>query len=154
MAEIIIHPKYPSIVDLRKRAKKRIPKFAFEYLDGGCNNEINLRRNTEDIRKLQLKPYYLRKFKESNMQAELFGHTYDAPFGIAPIGLQGLMWPAATEILAKAAVEHNIPFVLSTVATASIESIAKITHNQAWFHCYRYCFQTISPRHQIDFHRQ
>jgi L-lactate dehydrogenase (cytochrome) len=70
------------------------------------------------------------------MKTELFGHWYDAPFGIAPVGLQGLMWPGAPEILAQAAVEHNIPFVLSTVSTASIEKIAAITAGKAWFQLY------------------
>ncbi len=128
--------RYPSVEDLRARAKKRIPKFAFEYLDGGCNEDINLHKNTAEIRKVELLPYYLSEHSESKMQTKLFGHTYDAPFGIAPVGLQGLMWPNAPEILAKAAFEHNIPFVLSTVSTSSIERISEITEGQAWFQLY------------------
>ena len=132
----IFNPNYPSILDLRKKAKKRIPRFAFEYLDGGCNSEVNLRRNTEEIREVQLKPYYLRDHKFSSLKTELFGKLYDAPFGISPIGLQGLIWPRASEILAQAAFDHNLPFILSTVATASLESIAKITEGKAWFQLY------------------
>ena len=70
------------------------------------------------------------------MSTELFGHTYDAPFGISPIGLQGLMWPRTPEILAKAAFKHNIPFCLSTVSTSSIETIAELTEGRAWFQLY------------------
>lgn len=66
----------------------------------------------------------------------MFGHTYDAPFGVAPIGLQGLIWPGAPEILARAAAEHNVPFVLSTVSTASIERIGEITGGKFWFQLY------------------
>ncbi|MDU8886987.1 alpha-hydroxy acid oxidase [Yeosuana sp. MJ-SS3] len=128
--------KYPSIDDLRKKAKKRIPKFAFEYLDGGCNENVNLKKNTDRIRDIELKPNYLISHKKSSLKTKLFGHTYDAPFGIAPIGLQGLMWPKSPEILAKAAFEHNIPFILSTVTTASIEVISEITEGQAWFQLY------------------
>lgn len=131
-----INPNYPDIDYLRKRAKQRIPGFAFDYLDGGCNSEVNLRRNTEEIREVQLKPYYLRGLENPSMQTTLFGKTYDAPFGIAPIGLQGLMWPRASEILAKAAFDHNIPYVLSTVGTASIETIGEITEGNAWFQLY------------------
>ncbi len=134
--DIAYDPNYPSIDDLRNKAKKRIPRFAFEYLDGGCNEEINLKKNTADIRKLELKPWYLKDYKGASMQTELFGHTYDAPFGIAPIGLQDLMWPGASEILATAAFKHNIPFVLSTVGTASIETIGEITEGKAWFQLY------------------
>ena len=125
------NPKYPDIQYLRAKAKRRIPRFAFEYLDGGCNMETNLRRNTEQIREVRLKPYYLNDFDTPSLKTTLFGKTYDAPFGIAPIGLQGLMWPKATEILAKAAFEHNIPFILSTVATASIEKVGEITEGNA-----------------------
>lgn len=130
------NPRYPSIEDLRAKAKNRIPKFAFEYLDGGCNEDINLYKNTHELRKVEMKPRYLVPFKGANLKTELFGHEYDAPFGVSPVGLQGLMWPKSPEILAKAAFEHNIPFVLSTVTTASIETIAKITDGRAWFQLY------------------
>ena len=130
------NPNYPSVDDLRNRAKERIPRFAFEYLDGGCNQEINLKKNTSDIRALELKPWYLKDYKGANLKTTLFGHTYDAPFGVAPIGLQGLMWPRATEILAKAAFQHNLPFVLSTVGTADIETVGKLTEGKAWFQLY------------------
>ncbi|MEZ4969167.1 MAG: alpha-hydroxy acid oxidase [Flavobacteriaceae bacterium] len=134
--EIKINSKYPSVVDLRKKAQKRIPKFAFEYLDGGCNEDVNLHKNTAEIREVELLPYYLSKHTGSSMKTELFGHVYDAPFGIAPVGLQGLMWPKAPEILAKSAFEHNIPFILSTVTTSSIERISEITEGRAWFQLY------------------
>ncbi|WP_282143733.1 alpha-hydroxy acid oxidase [Cellulophaga baltica] len=134
--EIKINTAYPSVNDLRTKAQKKIPKFAFEYLDGGCNEDVNLHKNTSEIRKVELLPSYLSKHSGSSMKTELFGKTYDAPFGIAPVGLQGLMWPNAPEILAKAAFEHNVPFVLSTVSTSSIERIAEITEGNAWFQLY------------------
>lgn len=136
MSAIYYNSKYPDIDDLKKRAKRRIPKFAFEYLDGGCNEDINLYKNTREIREVELVPNYLTKLQGSSMQTNLFGNTYDAPFGIAPIGLQGLIWPNAPEILAKAAFEHNIPFILSTVSTSSIERISEITQGKAWFQLY------------------
>jgi len=131
-----INYKYPSVEDLRARAKTKIPKFAFEYLDGGCNDDVNLKKNTERIRDIELKPNYLVEYKKPNLKTTLFGHEYDAPFGISPVGLQGLMWPNSPQILAKAAFEHNIPFILSTVTTASIETIAEITEGRAWFQLY------------------
>ena len=131
-----INYKYPSVPDLRARAKRKIPKFAFEYLDGGCNDDVNLKKNTDRIRAVELKPKYLVDYTPPSLQTKLFGHTYGAPFGISPVGLQGLMWPKSPEILARAAFEHNIPFVLSTVTTASIEKIAEITEGNAWFQLY------------------
>ena len=128
--------EYPDIEFLREKAQRSIPKFAFEYLDGGCNAGINLARNTREIRELKFRPNYLGSITEVDLKTNLFGKTYDAPFGISPIGLQGLMWPNATEILAKASHEANIPFILSTVGTASIEKVAEITEGRAWFQLY------------------
>lgn len=128
--------KYPSIADLRNRAKSKMPKFAFEYLDGGCNDDYNLRKNTTDLREIELVPQYLKSTVNVSLKTSLFDTEYDAPFGIAPIGLQGLMWPKAPEILAKAAFENNIPFILSTVTTSNIEKIGEITEGNAWFQLY------------------
>ena len=128
--------RYPSVNDLRKKAKQRIPKFAFDYLEGGCNEELNLYRNENDFDNILLKPQYLRVGKTIDMSVELFGKTYSAPFGISPIGLQGLMWPNAPEILAKAAAKHDIPYTLSTVSTSSIERIAEVSEGKAWFQLY------------------
>jgi len=134
--ETDFNSEYPSIEHLRQKAHRRIPGFAFDYLEGGCNSNINLHRNTADIRKVQLRPYYIGDYAGSDQRTQLFGETYDAPFGIAPIGLQGLIWPRACEFLAEAAAVHNIPFCLSTVGTASIEKVAEITGGRAWFQLY------------------
>lgn len=128
--------RYPSVDDLRDKAKKRIPRFAFEYLDGGCNEDVNIRRNTSEIRDIQLKPTYIKDFKGASIKTTLFGEEYDAPFGVAPVGLQGLMWPNSPEILAKAANKHNVPFILSTVTTMDIERASELTEGKAWFQLY------------------
>ncbi|MCX2720615.1 alpha-hydroxy acid oxidase [Lentiprolixibacter aurantiacus] len=128
--------RFPRVKDLREKARNRIPGFAFDYLDGGCNEEVNLHRNTQKIREVILQPDYLSNFNGADLSTSLFGHTYSAPFGISPIGLQGLIWPGASRILAKAAFEQNIPFILSTVATTAIEEISEITEGKAWFQFY------------------
>ncbi|MHA7831750.1 MAG: alpha-hydroxy acid oxidase [Flagellimonas sp.] len=128
--------RYPSVDDLRNKARKRIPRFAFEYLDGGCNEDINIRRNTSEIRDITLKPTYIKGFKGASIKTTLFGEEYDAPFGVAPVGLQGLMWPNSPEILAKAANKHNVPFILSTVTTMDIERASELTEGKAWFQLY------------------
>ncbi|NTE04402.1 alpha-hydroxy-acid oxidizing protein [Agrobacterium tumefaciens] len=130
------HSQYPSVADLRRKAKTRIPKFAFDYLEGGCNEGLNLARNENDFDNIYLKPNYLRVGGEIDMSVELFGRRYSAPFGISPIGLQGLMWPNAPEILAKAAAKYDIPYTLSTVSTSSIERIAEVSDGKAWFQLY------------------
>ncbi|MFY0685747.1 MAG: alpha-hydroxy-acid oxidizing protein [Cyclobacteriaceae bacterium] len=128
--------QYPGIDDLRNRAKQKVPKFAFEYLDGGCNEDVNLVKNTTEIRAVEMIPQYLKDHQPADLSTQLFGETYSAPFGIAPIGLQGLIWPGASQILAAAAQRHNIPFVLSTVTTMDIEEACELTEGKAWFQLY------------------
>src|SRR5690606_15396106 len=130
------NPKYPSVADLRRKAKSMIPKFAFDYLEGGCNEELNLSRNERDFGDIFLQPRYLQEAGDIDMSTELFGIKYQAPFGISPIGLQGLMWPNSPEILAKAAARQGVPYTLSTVSTGSIERIAEVSEGTAWFQLY------------------
>ena len=130
------NPRYPDIASLKKEAKKRIPKFAFDYLEGGCGEEISVLENRKSIKNVQLRAQYLKSFQKCDLEVDLFGHRYSAPFGIAPIGLQGLIWPKAPEILAKAAADLNIPYLLSTVSSCSLERIADISEGKAWFQLY------------------
>ena len=127
---------YIPIAELRKRAKSKIPKFIFEYLEGGCNENINLIKNSKEINDIELKPIYITEHKEANLKTELFGHTYDAPFGIAPMGLQGFMWPNAPEIMAEAAGKYNIPFLISTLTTCTVERLNELAGGRAWFQLY------------------
>lgn len=128
--------KYPSTDDLIRKAKSRIPNFAFEYLSGGCNDNIAVAKNTTDLRDIELRPFYITDHAAPDLRTELFGHVYDLPFGISPVGLQGLMWPNSPEILAKASVKYNIPFVISTVTTSTIERLSELTEGRAWFQLY------------------
>jgi L-lactate dehydrogenase (cytochrome) len=130
------NPQYPSVADLRNKAKSRTPSFAFEYLDGGCNEDVSISRNTNEIREVQLQPRYLQNYGTSSIKTKVLGMEFDAPFGIAPVGLQGLMWPNSPEILAKAAFQQNIPFILSTVTTMNIEKASELTEGNAWFQLY------------------
>jgi isopentenyl diphosphate isomerase/L-lactate dehydrogenase-like FMN-dependent dehydrogenase len=128
--------KYLTVDDLRARAKKRSPKIAFDYLDGGAGTESNIHRNRFGFEKITLSPEYLRDVTERSQKVTLFKHNYDAPIGISPVGLANLIWPKADTILAKMAKKRNIPYLLSAVGTTSIEEIAKIAPEQAWFQLY------------------
>jgi len=105
-------------------------------LDGGCNDHVNLRKNTDELGNVEFLPFYHSQHTGSSLTTELFGHTYNAPLGVFPIGLQGLIWPNFPEILARGSVKHNIPFILSTVTTSSIKRIAEITEGRAWYPLY------------------
>jgi isopentenyl diphosphate isomerase/L-lactate dehydrogenase-like FMN-dependent dehydrogenase len=129
--------RYPMVEDLKKKAKSRIPGFAYDYLHEGCYDDISVKENITAIKSVKLKSELLRPFSSNiDMSVDIFGHKYSSPFGIAPVGLGGLMWPKSPEILAKAAFQANIPFVLSTVSSSSLEIIAEITQGKAWYQLY------------------
>ena len=128
--------KSACVADLKKRAKRRIPKFAFDYIEGGCNSELALKNNREALDDVFLRPEYLQAYRKPELGVELFGKQYSAPFGIAPLGLSGLVWPDASAMHARAALKANIPFVLSTVSTISIEDAAKNAEDNFWFQLY------------------
>ncbi|MDO6485744.1 alpha-hydroxy acid oxidase [Shimia thalassica] len=127
---------HPSIEDLRQRAKRRIPKFAFEYLDSATGREMGLKVNRDALDAIGFMPGILRGHVTAALETTLMGDTYAAPFGIAPVGMSGLIWAGAERKLAQAAVEHNIPFCLSSVAVASPEDVASSIGNNGWFQHY------------------
>lgn len=127
---------HPSIDDLRKRAQKRIPKFAFEYLDSATGRELGLKVNRAALDAIGFMPSVLCGRTKAELQTTLMGQTFDLPFGVAPVGMSGLMWAGAERMLAKAAVAHNIPFALSSVAVASPEDVAPYIGNNGWFQHY------------------
>ena len=85
--------KYPRVLDLLTKAKSRLPHFASEYLFSGTGYDLAIKNNTDILKNIFLTPKYVQGVVEPNLKVNLFGHTYDAPFGISPIGLQGLMCP-------------------------------------------------------------
>jgi len=128
--------KAACITDLKIRARTRIPKFAFEYLTGGCNQEVTLRLNRQALDKVYLEPKYLSTSQGVNLNTQIFDREYSAPFGIAPLGLSGLIWPKASEFHARAAHSANIPYVLSTLSSTSIEKAAECAGDTLWFQLY------------------
>lgn len=127
---------HPSIEDLRRKAQKRIPRFAFEYLDSATGRELGAKVNRDALDAIGFLPSVLCGRTKANLQAKLLGKTYDLPFGIAPVGMSGLMWAGAERMLAQAAVAHNIPFSLSSVAVASPEDVALHIGQNGWFQHY------------------
>ena len=124
------------IADLKKRARRRVPRFAFDYLEGGCSSEAAIVRNRRALDAIVMEPRYLEDCAPPDLSVSLFGRRYDAPFAVAPVGLGGLIWPRVAEYLAEAAAAANIPFCLSTVATTSIERAAEIAGDRLWFQLY------------------
>ncbi len=128
--------KYPAIEDLHRRARKRIPRFAFDYLEGGAGDESGIDRNREALLEIRLIADYLEERSPPDLGVEVFGRKVDLPFGIAPVGLSGLIWPRAAEYLASAAKDANAVYCLSTVASSGIERIGGLMQEGSWFQLY------------------
>ena len=128
--------KYPSVIDMQAAAIRRVPHFAHEYLTGGIGEETSVARNRAALNAVKLRPRYLTDVNKPDLGCHLLGRDYALPFGVAPIGLGGLMWPRAAEHLAASAKRAEIPFCLSTFATTSLEKAAEIAGEHAWFQLY------------------
>ena len=128
--------KYPEVLDLRRAAKRRIPHFAWEYLDSAEGREMAMDRNNADLQRVVMTPQFLKGPLDPNLSTTLFGVDYAMPVGMSPVGMSGLMWPGADEILARTAAELNIPWVASTVGTGLIEDTGPLAKGRGWFQLY------------------
>lgn len=128
--------KYPAISDLQKRAKQRLPLIAWEYLDMGTGDDIAVSRNRTGLDRITLLPQFLKGEQTQNTETRLYGRRYSVPFGVAPVGLTGLMWPNAEKILAEAAAQYQFPYCLSTAATQTPETIGPLVKEMGWFQLY------------------
>ncbi|MEP5729269.1 MAG: alpha-hydroxy acid oxidase [Sulfitobacter sp.] len=131
-----LHAKYPALADLRRRAQRRIPKFVWEYLDSGTGTEATKNRNRIALDRIGFAPSILHGDVTPDLSTSFLNHRFSVPFGIAPIGMSGLIWPDAEGHLARTGASHNLPYTLSTVATQSPEDIAPHLGPQAWFQMY------------------
>jgi isopentenyl diphosphate isomerase/L-lactate dehydrogenase-like FMN-dependent dehydrogenase len=125
-----------SVADFRTLAKRRIPRFAFDYLDGGAGDEIGLRRNIEAFDALKLMPRMLVNVEKIDLSTTFFGRSWKMPFATAPIGAGGIMWPGGEEAIARAAVDAGIPYTNATPACISLERVREIAGDNAWFQLY------------------
>ena len=135
--EIRLRRRFPTTADLRRHARRRVPRFAFEYVDGGVGLDACVERNAKALDAVELVPRYGMADEMPSTEVMLFGRSYAAPIGIAPMGLPGLMWPGAEIQLARAAQRSRIPYTAGTVGGVSIERLAEIAPDVLWFQLYR-----------------
>ena len=128
--------KYPALADLRARARWRMPHFVWEYLASGTGDEATTRRNRAQLDKVLLMPSILHGEPEVDVGVEFLNHRFGLPVGIAPVGMSGLIWPDAEQMLAQAAARAGIPYCLSTVASQTPEDVAPHLGEHGWFQMY------------------
>lgn len=131
-----VRKRFPSVEHMKRSARWHIPNFAWEYLIGGIGSEANVHRNIDDLQQVLFMPRYIRDAQNVNIQTTLFGKTFDAPFGAAPVGLAGLQVPGCEVHIAGAARSENVLQVLSTHATTALEKIRSSAGSNGWFQLY------------------
>ena len=130
--------RYPSLADLKARARRRLPYFANDFLEGGTGNEIGIPRNASALEAVEIVPRYAVDLSRVDTSVTLFGRTYPAPVVVSPIGMDGSIWPGATRRLAETARDTGLPYMTGTLATASLETVAGIAPDSFWFQLYSF----------------
>jgi (S)-mandelate dehydrogenase len=125
------------VADYRSAARKRLPRLAFDYLDGGAEDGDALRRNVDAYGQWLFRPRVLTDVSQCSLTTHFFGRAAAAPLVVGPTGLNGLFWPHADELLARAASSSGLPFVLSTASTSLLEDVrAAAPHGDLWMQLY------------------
>ena len=125
-----------SINDYRELARRRLPHFLFEYIDGGSYGEVTLRRNISDLEDVALRQRVLRDMGDLDLSTELFGQRQSLPVALAPVGLAGLNARRGECQAVRAAETAGIPFTLSTVSACSLAEVAGAASRPFWFQLY------------------
>jgi (S)-mandelate dehydrogenase len=125
-----------NIADLRVVARRHVPGFAFEYVEGGAEDEATLRRNREAFAALRFVPQTLIDTSGRALSTSIFGRTCAAPLAIAPTGLNGMLHPEGDMALARAAAAFGIPYTLSTLSTTRLEDVAAEAGGRLWMQLY------------------
>ncbi|QNB05508.1 alpha-hydroxy-acid oxidizing protein [Herbaspirillum frisingense] len=127
-----------SIEELRAIARKRVPNFCFEYVEGGAEEEISLRHNREVFSRIAFVPRTLVDVSVRSQQRRLFGKDVASPFLIGPTGFSGLLAREGDVAMARAAGQAGVPFVLTNVSTTSLEDVVRRSGAQVWQQVYLY----------------
>jgi L-lactate dehydrogenase (cytochrome) len=125
-----------NVADFREAARRRLPRFLFEYMDGGSYAEVTLRRNVEDLSEIALRQRVLRDVQSLDLSTELFGQKLKLPVALAPIGLAGLNARRGECQAVRAAEAAGVPFTLSTVSACALGEVAKAARAPFWFQLY------------------
>lgn len=125
-----------SIEDYRELARRRLPRFLFDYIDGGSYAEVTARRNIEDLRAVALRQRVLRDIADIDLSTELFGQRLAMPVGLGPVGVSGMYARRGERQAARAAAAAGVPFTLSTLSGCSLGEVSRAVASPIWFQLY------------------
>jgi (S)-mandelate dehydrogenase len=135
-----------TIEDLRHLARRRLPNFTFEYLEGGAEDEVALKRNRDVFERIAWLPRTLAGVGLPDLRTELLGERCHLPLVIAPTGFNGMLWPQGDRALGRAAADAGIPFTLSTVSNYPLAKLTEEIRDRTWFQLYPFKDQNFIDR--------
>jgi (S)-mandelate dehydrogenase len=135
-----------NIEDLRRMAHRRLPGFSYEYLEGGADDEVSLKRNRDVFERIAWLPRTLAGVGTPDLATEILGETCHLPLVIAPTGFNGMLWPQGDLALARAAADAGIPFTLSTVSNYPLAKMTAEVPDRTWFQLYPFKDQAFIDR--------
>ncbi|ELA09084.1 L-lactate dehydrogenase [Moraxella macacae 0408225] len=122
--------------DYREAARRRLPRFLFDYIDGGAYAEYTLKRNVADLSEVALRQRVLKDMSKLDLSTEIFGEKLSMPLALSPVGLTGMYARRGEVQAARAADKKGIPFTLSTVSVCPIEEVVPAINRPMWFQLY------------------
>jgi L-lactate dehydrogenase (cytochrome) len=122
--------------DLRRIAKRRLPRGVFDYIDGGAEDERTMRANRDAFEQLTFRPRVLRDVGKVDASTSLLGRPLPFPLVLAPTGFTRIADPQGELAVARAAARADVPYTLSTMSTRSIEEVAAVSGGRKWFQVY------------------
>ena len=125
-----------TIDELRRRAKRRLPRVIYDFIEGGAGDELGVVNAAKQYADYRIVPRYLLDVRPRSQEVTLFGGCFRSPFGIAPTGYAGVYRVKGEELLAEAARDAGVPIILSGSGIASIETVSRIAGKNAWFQLY------------------
>lgn len=126
----------PAVKDYRALARRRLSRFAFDYLEGGAEDGRALTRNRAAYEQVVFRPRILRDVTQVDTAVQVLGRSQAMPAVVGPTGLNGLYWPRAEEVLARAAHAAGLPFAMSTASTSLLETVRAATDGDLWLQLY------------------
>ena len=136
MPRTVAPPRVVNIADLRRLARRRLPRLAFDYIDGGADDEITLRENIRAFESVTFRPRSAVATTTAGLRTTVLGTTIDVPFLLAPVGSSRLFYPRGEEVAAKAAGAAGTVYILSTLSGCRLEDVRASTSGPVWYQVY------------------
>lgn len=132
----MVRARILSLEDMRRAARRRVPRMFFGYVDSGSWSESTRDRNETDFSHIQFRQRVAVDISERSLETDMLGHRYSMPIALSPTGMAGMLYPDAEIEIAKAAARMNIPYTMSTMSICPLETVADAVDQPFWFQLY------------------